>query len=109
MPNDWDENDSGEVSRRDFLDRASSGAAFAAAGPNPTHHTGFEPDIRPVKLSDNLFLLEDTCNVYIIPRNGRAVLVDFGSVKILQHLADLGVSKVDWVLHPHHHRDQAQG
>ncbi len=37
------------------------------------------------------------------------MLIDFGSGKILDHLAALGVTKIDWVLHTHHHRDQCQG
>lgn len=69
----------------------------------------FSPHTKPRKISENLFVLEDTCNVYVV-RNGRnAVLVDFGSGAILQHLNDLGISNVDWILHTHHHRDQAQG
>jgi len=28
---------------------------------------------------------------------------------VLEHLEELGVRQVDWVLHTHHHRDQAQG
>jgi glyoxylase-like metal-dependent hydrolase (beta-lactamase superfamily II) len=35
------------------------------------------------------------------------VLTDFGSGKILDHLAGLGISTVDYILHTHHHRDQS--
>ncbi len=108
MPNDWEEDAGSEVSRRDFLGTASSGAAVTAAR-SKGKNTVFEPNTRPLKLSDNLFLLEDTCNVYLVRRNDRAILIDFGSGKILEHLRDLGVSRVDWILHTHHHRDQAQG
>lgn len=37
------------------------------------------------------------------------MLIDFGSGKILDHLASMGIAKVDWILHTHHHRDQCQG
>src|SRR5688572_8704077 len=58
---------------------------------------------------DNVFLFEDTCNVYVI-RNGReAVLVDFGNGDALDHLGEIGVERVTDVLMTHHHRDQVQG
>jgi glyoxylase-like metal-dependent hydrolase (beta-lactamase superfamily II) len=84
-----------------------SKAAFAQA--RIEQPTAFHPDARPEKLSDNLFLLEDTCNVYLIRNGNCGLLIDFGSGAILEHLSELGVSKIDWILHTHHHRDQAQG
>lgn len=51
----------------------------------------------------------DTCNVYLLRAGRDAVLIDFGSGAILDHLADLGVDRVTDVLLTHHHRDQAQG
>ena len=65
--------------------------------------------LKPRKISDNLFVLEDTCNVYLIRSGSSGLLIDFGSGAILDHLPDLGVSSIDWILHTHHHRDQAQG
>ncbi len=56
-----------------------------------------------------MFVLEDTCNVYLIKSGTSALLIDFGSGAILNHLASLDVISVDWILHTHHHRDQAQG
>ena len=70
---------------------------------------GFQPDSKPRRISDNLFVLEDTCNVYVIKDGARAVAIDFGSGAILRHLGDLGIAGLDWVLHTHFHRDQAQG
>ena len=63
----------------------------------------------PRAISDNLFVLEDICNVYLIRDGHRGVLIDLGSGRILDHLPALGVSQIDWILHTHHHRDQAQG
>jgi len=54
-------------------------------------------------------MLRDTCNVYVVRDGKNALIVDSGSGAVLQHLEDLGVSKIDWVLHTHHHRDQCQG
>ena len=51
----------------------------------------------------------DTCNVYVL-RSGRdAVLVDFGSGAVADHLPEIGVTRVTDVLVTHHHRDQVQG
>jgi len=54
-------------------------------------------------------MYKDTCNVYAIVNGPRAILIDFGSGGILSELPSLGVQKVDWILHTHFHRDQAQG
>ena len=51
----------------------------------------------------------DTCNVYVLASGGDAVLVDFGSGAVLDHVGDLGVERVTDVLVTHHHRDQVQG
>jgi len=69
----------------------------------------FTPRAEPRKLTDNLFVYEDTCNVYVVKNGASAVLIDFGSGSILDHLPQMGISKIDWILHTHHHRDQCQG
>jgi glyoxylase-like metal-dependent hydrolase (beta-lactamase superfamily II) len=51
----------------------------------------------------------DTCNVYVLRSGGDAVLIDFGSGAILDHLAELELDRVTDVLVTHHHRDQVQG
>lgn len=69
-----------------------------------------------------MFRFRDTCNVYVIraeppvevrgdaPAAERtAVLVDFGSGEVLDHLEEMGVDRVTDVLMTHHHRDQGQG
>jgi glyoxylase-like metal-dependent hydrolase (beta-lactamase superfamily II) len=52
---------------------------------------------------------KDTCNVYVLRSDKDAVLIDFGSGRILDRLADYGVRRVTDVLITHHHRDQVQG
>ena len=61
------------------------------------------------KIFKKLYLFRDTCNVYILCSGHEAVLVDFGSGDVLDHLAEIGVERVTDVLMTHHHRDQAQG
>ncbi len=61
------------------------------------------------KILDHLYLFRDTCNVYIIQQDTNAVLIDFGSGDVLDHLAEIGVESVSDVLITHHHRDQVQG
>jgi glyoxylase-like metal-dependent hydrolase (beta-lactamase superfamily II) len=69
----------------------------------------FTPAGELSQLSPNLFALHDTCNVYVIKNGDRAILIDFGSGHILKLLGQIGISKVDAILHTHHHRDQCQG
>jgi glyoxylase-like metal-dependent hydrolase (beta-lactamase superfamily II) len=61
------------------------------------------------KISDNLYLYEDTCNVYVIKSDEEAVLIDFGDGGVLQALESIGIERVSDVLMTHHHRDQGQG
>ncbi|HEX2514350.1 MAG TPA: MBL fold metallo-hydrolase [Chloroflexota bacterium] len=64
------------------------------------------------RLSPHLYRFPDTCNVYAVldPTDPtRCVLIDFGDGACLDRLGEIGVSRVDWILHTHHHRDQAQG
>jgi glyoxylase-like metal-dependent hydrolase (beta-lactamase superfamily II) len=103
--------------RRNFLKSAGLAATpalpSAAAPAKPERkayrRTRFSPAGRPERLSENLYAFEDTCRVYMIRDGSRGVLIDFGSGKVLDHLGGLGISKVDWILHTHHHRDQCQG
>ena len=99
-------------SRRNFLESAGVGSVAFQAGSARAQQTPagpFVPTTEPRKLLANLYLLEDTCNVYLVKNGSHGVLIDFGSGRILDYLPQLGVSKIDWILHTHHHRDQAQG
>jgi glyoxylase-like metal-dependent hydrolase (beta-lactamase superfamily II) len=62
-----------------------------------------------VRIADGVYLFEDTCNVYVLVRDRSAVLIDFGTGRVLDHLADFGADRVTDVLITHHHRDQVQG
>ncbi len=61
------------------------------------------------RISDRLFVWEDTCNVYCVTDGDAGLLIDAGSGDVLDHLDEIGVSSVEWVLHTHHHRDQCWG
>ncbi|HYK88907.1 MAG TPA: MBL fold metallo-hydrolase [Acidobacteriota bacterium] len=109
-----------DTSRRGFLKSVgvaavagptvtSATASAQEPRPNGRRRTSFSPASSLKKLSENLYLLEDTCNVYLVRDGSRGLLIDFGSGKILDYLSGLGVTKVDWILHTHHHRDQCQG
>jgi glyoxylase-like metal-dependent hydrolase (beta-lactamase superfamily II) len=92
------------ITRRDFL--TSIGAIPLVLSVPVTVHCsrgGLEP------LSENLYRFRDTCHVYVIRRGEEALLIDFGSGRVLDHLASIGVKSVAWVLHTHHHRDQCHG
>ena len=38
-----------------------------------------------------------------------ALLIDLGDGSVLDHLPEIGVKRVEWVLFTHHHREQCQG
>ncbi|WFU14921.1 MBL fold metallo-hydrolase [Bradyrhizobium sp. CB3481] len=62
-----------------------------------------------IQRSENLWEFRDTCNVYVLKSGMECLLIDTGSGAIMQHLAAIGVERVEWVLHTHHHRDQCWG
>lgn len=62
-----------------------------------------------IQLSTHLWVLEDTCNVYVLKSGEQCLLIDAGSGAVVQRLTDIGIERVDWVLHTHHHRDQCWG
>lgn len=103
------------LSRRRFL-QSTAAALIAPQGAvpilpvaSPPAPSPFATSERPVRISENLYLLTDTCNVYLVRDGDHGLLIDFGSGRILDHLHDLGISQIDCILHTHYHRDQAQG
>jgi len=61
------------------------------------------------EVGSEIFLIQDTCNVYVIKNGTDGVIIDFGSGDVLDVLDELGISNVAAVLVTHHHRDQVQG
>ncbi len=62
-----------------------------------------------MQVEANVFRYPDTVNVYVLRRDREAILVDFGTGAVLDHLGELGVDRVTDVLLTHHHRDVTQG
>ena len=85
-----------KTSRRGFIKTLGAAAASPAVAPGVTkavqadkvarRRTSFVPASELKKLSENLYLLEDTCNVYLMRDGNRGLLIDFGSGKILDYL-----------------------
>jgi glyoxylase-like metal-dependent hydrolase (beta-lactamase superfamily II) len=61
------------------------------------------------KLAPDAFVWADTCNVYVLRDGDAALLIDLGDGSVLDHLGEIGVKRVEWVLFTHHHREQCQG
>ena len=61
------------------------------------------------KVAEDVFLFQDTCNVYVIRNKDKAILIDCGTGKVAEYLNTIGVKTVEWVLFTHHHREQCQG
>jgi glyoxylase-like metal-dependent hydrolase (beta-lactamase superfamily II) len=57
----------------------------------------------------DLYVWTDTCNVYVVKDGDAALLIDLGDGSVLEHLGEIGVKQVEWVLFTHHHREQCQG
>jgi glyoxylase-like metal-dependent hydrolase (beta-lactamase superfamily II) len=62
-----------------------------------------------VEIVPGVHRFADTVNVYVVSAGREAILVDFGSGDVLDHLAEFGVDRVTDVLLTHHHRDVTQG
>lgn len=77
-------------------------AALAAAA--PPHFTAVDAANLP-----NLFVWTDSCNVYVLRDGEAALLINLGDGSVLDHLAEIGVRQVEWVLFTDHHREQTQG
>jgi glyoxylase-like metal-dependent hydrolase (beta-lactamase superfamily II) len=72
---------------------------------------GFAGKLIPVDpaFTPDLFVWSDTCNVYILRDHDAALLINLGDGSVLEHLSEIGVKHVDWVLFTDHHREQCQG
>jgi glyoxylase-like metal-dependent hydrolase (beta-lactamase superfamily II) len=90
-----------------FLTLLSGCTLGSRTPPLPAPAPGFrQPD--PTGYPE-LYVWTDTTNVYVIREGASALLVNLGDGSVLDHLGDLGVKQVDWVLFTDHHREQVQG
>ena len=78
--------------------------ALAAAGIRfsllPAQPAGFQ------QIAEGLYVVPDACNVYVIKRGDRAILIDSGEGRVIDLAGEMGIRSFDWVLHTHAHRDQ---
>src|SRR3954452_21456860 len=73
----------------------------------PLHAAGFSrPD---VDKHPDLFLWTDTCNVWVLRDKDAALLIALGDASVLDHLKEIGVNRVEWLLLTDHHRETLQG
>ncbi len=75
----------------------------AAAKRDPAESAALE------RVSEHLYRLRDTCNVYLLVDGEGGLVIDAGSGAIAGRLGEVGVDRIEWVLHTHHHRDQCWG
>lgn len=61
------------------------------------------------EVSPDLFVWTDTCNAYLLRDGDAALMIDLGDGSILEHLGEIGVKKVEWILLTDHHRELLQG
>ena len=84
----------------------ASGSTTAQEKPAATKARFRQPD---PKAQPDLFVWTDTCNVHVLRDGDAALLIDLGDGSVLEHLAEIGVKRVEWLLLTHHHREQCQG
>jgi glyoxylase-like metal-dependent hydrolase (beta-lactamase superfamily II) len=89
---------------------AGMSATWATDGA-PQGRPGSAKRLQPIipQVDPDVFVWSDTCNVYVIRDQDAALLIDLGDGSVLDHLAEVGVRRVEWVLFTHHHREQCQG
>ncbi|MEI8702998.1 MBL fold metallo-hydrolase [Mesorhizobium sp. ISC15] len=75
----------------------------------PDQHPKKENKVSLIQLSEHLWKFQDSCNVYILKSGTECLLIDAGSGAVMQYLGAIGIERVAWVLHTHHHRDQCWG
>ena len=56
-----------------------------------------------------VFVHQDTCNVYMLREGDSAILFNLGDGSILEELKKSGVKNIEWILFTDHHREQCQG
>jgi glyoxylase-like metal-dependent hydrolase (beta-lactamase superfamily II) len=62
-----------------------------------------------MQVSPNVVRFADTVHVYLLRSGDEAILIDFGSGDVLDHLGEFGVTRITDVLLTHYHRDVTQG
>ena len=61
------------------------------------------------QVASGVFCWKNTCNTFVVREGDGAVLIDPGDASVLEHLGEIGVRTVDWILLTGHHRELIQG
>ncbi len=57
----------------------------------------------------NVFVHQDTCNVYVLREGNSVILFNLGDGSVLERLKESGVKNIEWIIFTDHHREQCQG
>src|SRR5512138_2952341 len=60
-------------------------------------------------LAPDVHLWQDTCHVHVLKHGDSAVLINAGDGSVLEHLGEIGVKRVDWLIFTDHHREVSCG
>jgi len=71
--------------------------------------SGGEKRGRMERILPGLYVLKDVCNVYLLKSGNEGLVIDGGSGAVAERAREVGVEKIEWVLHTHYHRDQCMG
>jgi hypothetical protein len=52
------------------------------------------------QVAKDIYLFPDICNVYVIKSGELGLLIDLGTGDVLDHLKEIGINKIEWVLSP---------
>lgn len=61
------------------------------------------------EVSPDIFVWTDTCNAHVLRDGDAALMIDLGDGSVLDHIDEIGVKRVDWLLLTGHHRELLQG
>ena len=61
------------------------------------------------QVAPDVFVWSDTCNAYLLRDGDAALLIDLGDGSVLDHLGEIGVKRVEWLLLTGHQRELLQG
>lgn len=60
------------------------------------------------EVDPEIFQWTSTCQSYVLKQGDKGLLIDPGDGSVLDHLDQIGVRQIEWVLFTHHHREQCQ-
>lgn len=78
-------------------------ALIALALLHATVHAAFK------EVGPDIFVWTDTCNAYVLRDGDAALMIDLGDGSVLDHLGEIGVKKIEWLMLTGHHRELLQG